>query len=278
MEDDYHSTSLHKILDYDIAIHQWTPPETTKAVVGLIHGLAEHAGRYTHVAKWFQQEDIALIGFDLPGHGLSSGKRGHVPSYDTYLEVIDQFKVYVQAQFPDVPLFLYGHSLGGNLLLNYILRFEPQLAGAIVSAPAIKTYADLPKWVRGLIRNLTRVVPKLTVPTGLKSKWLSRDAEVVRQANEDPYRFSTATISLGVGVLDAAELLYNHRHESAVPILLMHGTADRINFLKGSQYFSTNFEGDLALKTWEGFYHELHNEPEKEMVLKEMVQWIYNIL
>ena len=278
MEDDHHSTAIQHLLDYDITFHHWSRPKEIKAVVGLIHGLADQSSRYGHVAAWFKEEDIAFEAFDLPGHGLSSGKRGHINDYDTFLQLIDQFKAQLKLDYPGIPIFLYGHSMGGNLLLNYVLRYEPNITGAIISAPAIKTFADVPRWVRGIVRKIAEFVPAMNLPLRLKTRWLSRDEEIVRQADADPHRFKSASIKLGVGILDAAEFLYTKRHESAVPILLMHGSGDHINYLKGSQYFATNFEGDLTLKIWDGLYHELHNEPEKEMVLKEVVQWIYNIL
>ena len=122
----------------------WQPETPAKAIACLVHGLGEHSGRYAHVGAALNVAGYALLGFDLRGHGKSGGPRGHTPSYETLMDDIGRLLAEARQRYPGQPQFLYGHSLGGNLVLNYALRRKPGLAGVIATSPAIRTATPPP--------------------------------------------------------------------------------------------------------------------------------------
>src|SRR5262249_41630904 len=119
---------------------EWLPAngEAPRAVVGIIHGMGEHSGRYSHVAERLIREGYAVLAYDQRGHGRTDGKRGHTPSYELLVDGVDRFVTEARRRFPELPLFLYSHSMGGNVTLNYLLRRKPQLAGAVVTGPWLR--------------------------------------------------------------------------------------------------------------------------------------------
>ena len=129
-----------------------TPNNSPEALICFVHGLGEHSGRYVNWAENFNQENIAFCSFDLRGHGKSSGKRGDVSKYDDLMDDVAVFLENGKARFPDCPQFLYGHSLGGNLAANYVLRFRPDLAGVIVTGPAFRLAFNPPVWKKNWVK------------------------------------------------------------------------------------------------------------------------------
>ncbi len=145
----------------------WQPEGSPKAVLCLVHGLGEHSGRYVHVAKYLSERGLALLAFDLRGHGKSQGQRGHAPTYEAFLDDIAQLLDEASARFPTCPRFLYGHSLGGNLVLNAILRRRPPLNGAIVTGPLLCPAFDPPGWKLLLGKLMSAAWPTLSMANGL---------------------------------------------------------------------------------------------------------------
>ena len=178
---------------------KWIPSSTPKAVVCLVHGLGEHCGRYGHVAEAFNNAGYALMAFDLRGHGRSGGKRGHARSYTVLMDDIFQLLETVKEQYPDLPVFLYGHSLGGNLVIHYALRRLPKLAGIIASAPLFRTAVKPPAWKIKLLRAMYGVWPSLTVSNGLETAALSRDAGVLQAYRDDPLVHERVSARLAIG-------------------------------------------------------------------------------
>src|SRR5512137_2011524 len=136
--------------DVQFYFQGWQPETPPKAVVCLVHGLGEHTGRYAHVAAALNDAGYALLGFDLRGHGKSGGPRGHTPTYDALMDDIGRLLAEAGQRYPGQQQFLYGHSLGGNLVLNYALRRKPGLAGVIATSPALRPATPLPGWKQSL--------------------------------------------------------------------------------------------------------------------------------
>ncbi len=252
----------------------WPQPDA-RAVIGLVHGLGEHVQRYAHVADFFNQRQMAVVGYDRQGHGQSAGRRGHTThGLNGLLDEIAHLLTEIEERYPDTPVFLYGHSMGGNLLLNYLLRRHPVIQGAIVTAPHI-TLSFQPSAVMVTMGKLMRnVYPTFTQANGLEQAAISRDERVVAAYAADPLVHDRLTAALGMTVLEAAAWLDNYKGKLAVPLLLMHGSADRITNPDGTQRFAKRVEGEVTVKIWEGLYHEIHNEPEQEQVLDFAAQWI----
>lgn len=254
------------------------PCEKPLAIVGVIHGLGEHVHRYEHLVEYFHQHNIAAIGYDRRGHGRSGGKKGHTVSYKAFLDEIGQLAVEAEERYPNVPLFLYGHSMGGNLLLSYIIRRHPNIKGAIVSAPHIRL-AFQPSAVMLMMGKMMKgVFPGFTQPNGLDVEQISRDKAEVEKYINDPYVHNKLTAITGMSMLESAAVLDKYKGAFPVPLLLMHGGSDGITSPQGSEDFVGRITGDVTFKKWDDLYHEIHNEPEKEEVMAMAVGWINGVV
>jgi alpha-beta hydrolase superfamily lysophospholipase len=252
----------------------WQPDAEPKAVVCLVHGLNEHSSRYAHVAAALNQAGYAVLAFDHHGHGLSGGLRGHIPSSSIYLESLDCLLQEAAQRYAGKPRFLYGHSLGGILVLYYTLSRKPVLAGVIAASAGLRTALEEQKFKIMLTKWLSPILPKLSIPTGLDPNQLSRDPEVVKAYIKDPLVEKHATLGLARSTLKAIQYTFEHAHEFHLPLLLMHGDHDQIAYPRGSQEFASLVHSSCTLKLWEGLYHETHNEPEKDQVLAYVISWL----
>ncbi len=252
----------------------WEPEEHPKAVVALIHGLGEYTGRYAHVGQAFNRAGYTLVGFDLRGHGKSGGPRGHTPSFEAYMQDIDDFFGELDQKYPGLARFLYGHSLGALLVLNYVLRRNPRLTGVIVTGAGLRTALEAQPFKIMMARVLGFLLPALAIPSGLDPTMLSRDPQVVQAYIHDPLVHGLVTLGFGKCMLPVPPWTFQHAHEFATPLLIMHGGKDAVTFPQGSREFTGLVSGDCTLKIWDGLYHEIHNEPEKNEVLKVMVEWM----
>ena len=253
----------------------WQPDAPSKAVVCLVHGLGEHSGRYAHVAAALNDAGYALLGFDLRGHGKSGGPRGHTPSYETLMDDIGRLLAEAAQRYPGQPQFLYGHSLGGNLVLNYALRRKPGLAGVVATSPAIRTATPPPGSQITLAKIMNRIRPAMQMANGLALDGLARDPEVIRAYTNDPLVHNKISVRLALETLQAGEWALAHAAEFPLPLLLAHGSADKLTSATAAEEFAAKVPGGrCTLKLWDGFYHETHNEPEKAEVLAFMVDWL----
>ena len=252
----------------------WEPEASLRAVVCLVHGLGEHTGRYAHVAAALNAAGYAVLGFDLRGHGKSEGLRGHTPSYDALMDDIGRLLDEVAQRYPGKPRFLYGHSLGGNLVLNYTLKRKPQLAGVVATSPLIRTTNPAPAVKITLGKLMYKLRPGMTMANGIPLDSLAHDPEVGRTYANDPLVHNKISARLALDMLQAGEWALAHAAEFPAPLLLVHGSADEITSAAATQEFAGKVRGDCTLKLWEGFYHETHNEPEKAEVLRFMVDWL----
>jgi len=252
-----------------------SPGENTKAVVILVHGLGEHVNRYNKWAAMFSREGIGFAGVDLPGHGKSDGKRGNIKNYDTLFEMIDILLNSCRKTFPGTPLFLYGHSLGGGIVLNYLLHKNPKIKGAIITSPWCRLSFEPSRGKVLLASVMKSLLPGLTQPSGLVVDHISHDAAVVEEYRKDPLVHDKISVGLFHSAMNAATYSINHANGLKVNTLLIHGSEDMICSPEGSREFAS--KTSLAeLKIWEGGFHELHNEPFREEVFTFMMTWINN--
>ena len=252
----------------------WAPEKEPKAVICLIHGLGEHIGRYEHVGAAFAEAGYALLGFDHRGHGRSSGPRGHTPSYDALMDDMASFIQQARERYPGKPCFLYGHSMGGNLVMNYSLRRKPDLAGVIATDPLLKLAFAPPAIKVALGRFMNNIAPGFTQASGLETKALSRDPKVIDAYINDPLVHDKISARLFLGLLDGGQYAFDHASEFPLPMLLMHGTADRLTSAEASRQFGAAAPKFVTTELWEGWFHEIHNELEKEKVLAKMIAWL----
>jgi acylglycerol lipase len=260
----------------------WEPHESPAAVVCAVHGLGEHSGRYAHVAESLNRAGYALLAFDLRGHGTSGGQRGHSPTWEAMLDDIDGMLVEAAMRYPHLSRFLYGHSLGGGLVLSCALRTGlradgdgyPGPAGVIASGPTLQTAFAPPGWKVAVGRVTYRLLPTMSMPNGLDRSALSRDPRVVERYNADPLVHDRVSARLGMDLLWNGERALEQAARFPFPLLLMHGGADRITSVEASREFARRSDGRCTLKIWDGFYHEIHNEPEQAQVLDYMISWL----
>jgi alpha-beta hydrolase superfamily lysophospholipase len=252
----------------------WQTEQTQKAIISLVHGLGEHSGRYAHWAALLNQAGYSVLTYDLRGHGKSGGIRGHISSFNDYLNDTDLLLKETDDRFPGSPCFLYGHSIGAIIVSNYVLRRKPQLAGVILTALSNKTALQEQKGKVMLAKVLGSLLPKMLMSTGLDPLTISRDPEVVALYKNDPMVHHQASLGFAKGSMDAIVWADQHASEWTLPVLFMHGEKDKLGYVEGSKEFASKIKGDCTLKIWSGLFHEIHNEPEKEQVFDYLREWL----
>lgn len=245
-----------------------------KAVISLVHGLGEHCVRYNHMADYYAGQGIAMVGYDRRGHGLSEGKKGHTVSFDAYLDEIEQLIVETKKRYPNIPVILYGHSMGGNLALNYILRRKHELTACVATGPWILLDPEPPAIQVSIAKFLQKLFPSLSQNTKLKAEHISRDQKEVDKYINDPLVHDKITLTAATSMMAAANWLLEYREKVPLPTLLMHGSEDQLTSPKGSKAFSSMVKGDLSFKEWNGLFHEIHNEAEQKEVFDYTINWI----
>ena len=259
-----------------LTLYGWTrqPPGPVNGVIAHVHGMGEHSRRYDHLTAYWESCGYASAGFDQRGHGRSTGQRGHTASYELLMDDIALFLDRVSAAFPALPITLYGHSMGGNLVLNYVIRRRPALARVVASAPYLRLAAAPPPWKVQMAGALSHIVPALSQRTGIASRALSRDPAVVERYDADPLVHDRITVTFFSQVHAAGEAIIPRASELMVPALVMHGSADTITSQAGSEAFVAASAGRARLKIWDGSFHEIHNEPGWQAVAVFVLTWI----
>jgi acylglycerol lipase len=250
-----------------------SPGDHAKGLVILVHGIGEHIGRYDYWMKKFNQKGFAFVGFDLPGHGKSDGKKGHIRSYSQTDEMLDIVIRENSKTFPGLPIFLYGHSLGGGIVLDYMIRRDPPVKGAVVTSPYLRLAFEPPKFKLLLASVMESIFPSLIQPSGLVVEHISRDPEVVSLYKNDPLVHGKISVALFNSATAAATHSLTHAENVRIPLLLLHGSDDKLTSPEGSREFASKC-GHATLKIWEGGYHELHNEPFKDEVFAFIAGWM----
>ena len=249
------------------------PEKEPRAGIVLVHGLGEHIQRYEYVAEKVSAKDIAILGFDQQGHGKSGGKRGVINSAEGLMEDITRAVMLTREMYPGLPVFLYGHSMGAVEVLYYGLNGPERPTGIIATSPALDI-ASMSAAQRALVRLLKNVLPNLAVNNGLPIDGLSRDAASNQAYRVDPLVHPKASVRLAAFMMEAAEDVMSKANEWDVPLYLAHGSKDPICPVAGSDELARRLGSKVTYKRWDGFYHETHNEPEKDVVIAAMLDWI----
>jgi alpha-beta hydrolase superfamily lysophospholipase len=272
MADQYYT--LHTPDGQQLYSHGWPCEQEPKAIVCVVHGLGEHCGRYAHVAEALNSACYAVLSYDQRGHGQTTGKRGHAPSFDALLDDVSLMLAEAADHYPGIPYFLYGHSMGGNVVLRHAISRKPQIAGVIATSPALgANKTPLPVQLIG--KAMYRLKPEFSMSNGLDRAGLSHDSQVINAYQADPLVHDRVTARFGLDLLDSMEWVSEHASEfPPIPLLLVHGTMDRITSAAATQEFASQIKGECELKLWDGLYHETHNEPEKAEVLNYMIDWL----
>lgn len=253
----------------------WAPGDRPKASLLVAHGLAEHSGRYEHFAKYFVNRGYAVFALDYPGHGKSEGDRCHIRQFSEFTDSITLLLNRVQQEFPGVPVFLVGHSMGGLVAICYLIAHQEQFAGSVVSGAAVQATVE-PSFVQRLMLNLfSKLLPKLRV-LQLDASQVSRDPAVVDRYRKDPLVYNgKVTARLAEQFFSAIAKIKGRLGDIELPMLILHGSADGLTSPEGSKMLHRQIGSqDKKIIIYEGLYHEVYNEPEQDAVLSDVVNWL----
>jgi acylglycerol lipase len=252
----------------------WLPVGTPRAVVALAHGGLEHSGRYGHVADTLTDAAIATYAIDFRGHGRSGGRAGQIQRMSLLVDDLDRLVRLAAERHPDVPMFVLGHSLGAMVALEYVVSGNRDLAGLILSGTGIDV-SGIPKVQATVAKVLSAATPNLGLMK-LASDGVSRDPAVVSAYDEDPLVFrGRAPMRTAAELLVSADRMSPQLGSVRLPLLVLHGGADVIATPAGARMvYARAGSVDKTLNVYDGLYHEIFNEPEKENVLDDVVKWI----
>ncbi|MFO0690774.1 MAG: alpha/beta hydrolase [Myxococcota bacterium] len=260
--------------------YAWLPPDPHRAMV-LVHGYAEHAGRYDAMAMHFAAQGFAVHAYDQAGHGRTRGPRGHVDRFERLLDELAQFVERTAAEHPGLPIALVGHSMGGLVVAATAAFRRPDVERIVLSGPLLEmpTGGSLDRRLRLLAaRILSLVAPRLGLSTGLDAEGLSRDPEVVRRYLADPFVEDRMSARFAAGLAAMVERVAASARAIERPMLILHGGDDPICPVSGSRRFHAELAPEVAkrsrLTVYPGLRHEIFNEPEHEAVWREILDWL----
>lgn len=251
-----------------VQLRRYWPAEPMTAAVLLIHGIAEHSGRYEHVGRFFSARGLATVAIDLRGFGHSGGRRAHVDSFAQYLDDVEDQMACVRAL--GVPVALLGHSMGGLIALSYVLDRRPAPDRLVLSGPALD--ANVPKALRALTAPLARVAPRARVPSPIDGSMLATDPAVGEAYFADPFVVRHTTPALGAALLRQFDWVAQRRSQLSLPTLVVHGGDDQLVPARCSAPLAEL--ANVTRREYPGLRHEIFNEPSHEAVLSDVVDWI----
>ena len=256
-------------------VKTWLPDGDPRGGVVLAHGYAEHLGRYQHVAKFLNARGLAVFAIDHWGHGKSDGTPGFVPRFSAFTDGMAALLARIEGGYPGLPLILLGHSMGGLIATLHLAADQSHYAGAVLSGPLILPADPPSRFLQWVTRLLSRIAPRLGV-VALDSAAVSRDPAVVAAYLADPLVYNgKVRARLAAEMFAAMEAARAAAPEITLPMLLLHGEADRLTAPEGSRYLAEHLGSpDKTLKLYPGLYHEIFNEPEQAQVLGDMADWI----
>ncbi len=270
-----HFEKTIQIKKQEIYTQSWSSKNPPKALLFIIHGVAEHSGRYKHVAEKFVDQDINVYSIDLPGHGKSSGRRSYIKSFEMCIAIIDYQIQKMKIEHLGVPVFVLGHSMGGSIAAYYALKQKPEINGFIITSAALKVGDDISPLLVKLSGLLSAIIPILPA-IKLDDNGLSHDFEVIKDYREDPLNFNGALpVRTGSEINKSIQYNQENAKQFEFPVLLLHGKEDKLADYRGTEkFFNRISSDDKELKLYDKLYHELMNEYEKDEVINLIVSWV----
>jgi alpha-beta hydrolase superfamily lysophospholipase len=248
---------------------RWRPADDARAAVLLLHGIAEHGGRYEHVGRQLADAGFEVVAIDHRGYGRSGGRRGHVDRWSQFTDDIEDQLVEVRAL--GLPTVLLGHSMGGLMASRYCVdAHRPQPDLLVLSGPALR--AEIKPHLRLAAPLLGRILPTLEIKEDGDPSFLAKDPKVGEVFYADPYRVPYPTARLGLELMGAMEHAHDNIADITIPILVMHGTDDRLVPDSASEVFETLANAERIL--YEGLRHEIFNEAEGREIVETMIKWV----
>ncbi len=249
--------------------------DSPKAAVAIVHGYAEHSGRYDHVAAMLHELGLDVFALDERGHGKSDGVRGHVGDYEEYNGDVAALLNRIREESSADRIIVLGHSNGGLITLNYALKPDPDVFAIVVTAPFLGAAMEIPAWKALLGRVMAKIYPTLAMPSGLPTDGLSHDKAVVKAYEDDPLVFSTATAGFFVAATNVQEKVKNEAGRITLPCLVMQGMEDPlVDAAQARPLFESLGSTDKKYIEYPGMFHEIMNETEKAKVLGDIREWL----
>lgn len=252
----------------------WRPEGPARAVLVNLHGLGDHSGLYPTVVDHFTARGMVVHAFDLRGNGRSPGQRAYIARWDLFREDLRRFLELVRREERDLPLFLLGNSLGGLIVLEYALWHPEGIRGVIAASPPLGALG-VPAPLLAMGRIMSRVLPRFALRTGMDLDGLARDPTVVQTVLSDPLFHRWGTARLSTEVAAAIERVQAGAPRFPLPVLVLHGSADRMVLPDGSRKFSARVgHPDHRLLEYPGGFHVLFADLDRERVLTDVEQWV----
>jgi len=267
--------SFKGVRNANIYFQSWLPESEPKAVLLIVHGLAEHSGRYMNVVNYFVPLGYAVYGFDHLGHGKSDGTRVYVKRFDDYTNTLKVYFDMIHRWQPEKPIFLVGHSMGGLISAVYLLDHQAELAGAVLSGAAVKVPSNITPAILLLGKMLSALIPRFGL-LGLDANGVSRDPAVVRAYVSDPLvHTGKTTARLAAEMLKAMQYVSGQTTKITLPIMIAQGRGDKLVDPAGAQMlYDAVGSTDKNIRIYDGLYHEVFNEPEHDKVLRDVEEWL----
>lgn len=253
----------------------WKPAEAAKAAIIIVHGHGEHSTRYDHIAERLNNERYSVFTYDQRGHGHSPGKPGYINTFKVLVDDLSVFVDQVRTQLDGSPLFLFGHSMGGLVLASYVLKYQPEVAGLIFSSSALKVGDDVAPIAQKLSGVLSTLTPWLPVHH-VEPDAISRDSKEVEKYVNDPLVYHGKILArTGAELMNAMNDVQAHLNDLRLPFIALHGTGDLIVEPAGTKILYENAGStDKTLKLYEGGYHEVFHDHDREQFLQDVIDWL----
>ncbi|MBO3458335.1 lysophospholipase [Aetokthonos hydrillicola Thurmond2011] len=266
--------SLKGVRGLDLYYQSWHPFGKPDAIVVILHGLGSHSGLFSNVFKHLVRAGYAVYGLDLRGHGRSQGQRGHITSWSEFREDLRAFLKLIEAQEHRCPRFLLGHSLGGLIILDYVLRVPTGIQGVITMAPPLGKIGISPVQLT-LGRTLSQVMPRFALNTSFARSRVSREESVLATLRQDRYMHSRGSARLATEFLDTVAWIQSHANDLQVPILILHGEADQVALPEGSRIFFEKIGfPDKERYEYSESCHALHHDLNYQEILADIEDWL----
>ena len=258
------------------AFYSWpcSSPSVAAASLLIVPGLGEHGGRYQQCANFFAARELDVYAIDLIGHGLSPGERGCIESYEGILDEIEAAVEAVVSRNPNLPLVLWGHSMGGNLVLNYLLRKSRLPHCAIASGPMLRAGNPPGPSFMWFARKLAMVWPNYRLQTPVHYSDCTRDPVQIQRMSSDRLFHKRVSLRLGAALIDSGEWAIEHAGELRTPLLLIHSEQDAITSAAASKEFAANCNDLCELRILPDSLHDLHRDVDSEAILQSMQEWM----
>lgn len=251
----------------------WIPVTSPWAVILVVHSAGEHITRYKRFAQYFSDYGIAVMGLDMHGHGKSQGKKGRT-KYQHLLSDVKRLIDLANIRYPNIPKIVFGHGLGGNLAMSYATRNNCNLMALISASPWIKIVNNYSPFLLSFLSLVIKVFPIITIKNNYTGSDLTSDSKNIEEYNQDPLIHKKISVRLLFSVQKSGEYLLHNKHKINMPLLLMHGSNDKIASWHATSDFAKYTSQSTSLKIWKGSLHELHNDIDKDLVFEYILHWI----